>query len=265
MRGGVGSRVQRVVHAAVGPHRGHRDDAVVRLAQPAQPLPADVCGGCAVLAVTGVVDHDDAVVVRSRRRLLTQQLEPPVVDQFGLPGRLGQEELQPLHPRHPRTCHRFRPCQAGDRLVPLPRRQEPGQVLAKPSPLGQAEEEVVEPGRVLLQRTRRRRTRTASGHLQPPARQLTPTTGLRPTRPAVNPCHHRIQRTTARRDGGTRSQPRRRPGQARSARRGGNSSTHHRPRHAHLLQPGRTHIHGQSHSTILNALAPASLRPGTAA
>ncbi|MDH6493734.1 hypothetical protein M2157_009821 [Streptomyces sp. SAI-127] len=143
--------------------------------------------------------------------------------------------------------------------------RSPVQVLAKPSPLGQAEEEVVEPGRVLLQRTRRRRTRTASGHLQPPARQLTPTTGLRPTRPAVNPCHHRIQRTTARRDGGTRSQPRRRPGQARSARRGGNSSTHHRPRHAHLLQPGRTHIHGQSHSTILNALAPASLRPGTAA
>jgi hypothetical protein len=33
--GGVGVRVQWVVHAAVGPHRGHRDDAVVGLAQPA--------------------------------------------------------------------------------------------------------------------------------------------------------------------------------------------------------------------------------------
>lgn len=42
--GGVGSRVQRVAHAAVGPHRGHLDDAVVGLAQPAQPLPAHVRG-----------------------------------------------------------------------------------------------------------------------------------------------------------------------------------------------------------------------------
>lgn len=118
--GGVGSGVQRVVHTAVGPHRGHRDDAVVRLAQPAQPLPAHVCGGGAVLAVPGVVDHDAPAVVRSRRRLLAQQFKPPVVDLLGLPGRFGQEEQQPLHLRHPRTGHRFRPGQTGDRLVPLP-------------------------------------------------------------------------------------------------------------------------------------------------
>lgn len=189
---GVGVRVQGVVDAAVGPHRGHRDDAVVGLAQPAQPLPAHVRGRGAVLAVPGVVDHNDPAVVRSRRRLLAQQFAPPVVDLLGLPGRLGQEELQPLYPRHSRTGHRLRPCQASDRLVPLPRRQQPGQILTKPPPLGQAEEEVVEPSRVVLQRSRRRRTRTASSHLQPPARQLTPTTGLRPTRPTVNPHQHRI-------------------------------------------------------------------------
>ncbi len=192
MGGGVGSRGQGVVHAAVGPHRGHRDDAAVRLAQPAQPLPAHVRGRRAVLAVPGVVDHDDPTVMRSRRRLLSQELEPPVVDLIGLPGGLGQEELQPLHPRHPRTRRRLRPRQAGDRLVPVPWRQQSGQVLTKPPPLGQAEEEVVEPGRVLLQRPRRGRTRTASSHLQPPATQLTPTTGLRPTRPAVNPHQRRI-------------------------------------------------------------------------
>ncbi|WP_327136367.1 hypothetical protein OG585_45755 [Streptomyces sp. NBC_01340] len=50
--------------------------------------------------------------MRSRRRLLPQQLKPPVVDLLGLPAR-----------------HRLRPCQTGDRLVPLPRRQQPGQVL----------------------------------------------------------------------------------------------------------------------------------------
>ncbi|MDQ0938067.1 hypothetical protein QFZ49_008049 [Streptomyces turgidiscabies] len=46
--------------------------------------------------------------MRSRRRLLTQQLKPPVVDPLALPWRLGQEELQPLHSRHPRFGHRFR-------------------------------------------------------------------------------------------------------------------------------------------------------------
>ncbi|WUU43336.1 CHAT domain-containing protein [Streptomyces sp. NBC_00659] len=66
----------------------------------------------------------------------------------------------------------LRPCQAGDRLVPLPRRQQPGQVLTKTPPLGQAEEEVIEPGRVPLQRLRRGRTRTASSHLHPPSKAV---------------------------------------------------------------------------------------------
>ena len=76
--------------------------------------------GRAVLALPGIVDHDDPAVVRAPRRLLAQQLKPPVIDQLGLPWRFGQEELQPLHPRHPRTCHRLRPGQARDRLVPPP-------------------------------------------------------------------------------------------------------------------------------------------------
>lgn len=43
--------MQRLVHAAAGPWRAHRDDAVARLAQPAQPLPAHMRGGLVVLAV----------------------------------------------------------------------------------------------------------------------------------------------------------------------------------------------------------------------
>ncbi|MDX2939633.1 hypothetical protein [Streptomyces ipomoeae] len=39
--------------------------------------------------------------MRSRRRLLAQQLKAPVVDLLALPRGLGQEELQPLHPGIP--------------------------------------------------------------------------------------------------------------------------------------------------------------------
>lgn len=125
-----------------------------------------------------------------------QQFKPPVVDLLGLPGGLGQKERQPLHPRPPRAGDGLRPGQAGDRLVPLPRRQQPGQILTTTPPLSQAEEEIVEPGRALLQRPRHRRTRTTSGHLQPSTEQLTLTTGRRPIRPAVNPQTRRMQRTT---------------------------------------------------------------------
>lgn len=49
--------------------------------------------------------------------------------------------------------------------IPLPERS-----LAEPSPLGQGGEHLVEPGRVLLHRSRRGRTGTSGGHRQPPAR-----------------------------------------------------------------------------------------------
>ncbi|NNN35581.1 hypothetical protein HLK59_35510 [Streptomyces sp. S3(2020)] len=65
MGGGVRSRVQRAKHTAVGPNCGHRDDAIVRLAQPAQPLPAHMRSYRPGLAVTGIVDHDHPAVVRS--------------------------------------------------------------------------------------------------------------------------------------------------------------------------------------------------------
>nr|WP_238845626.1 hypothetical protein [Nocardia terpenica] len=49
---GAGHRVQRVVDALVGPQRGHRDDAVVGLADPAQPLAAHMRGRGTVLTVS---------------------------------------------------------------------------------------------------------------------------------------------------------------------------------------------------------------------
>src|SRR5439155_10252699 len=74
------------------------------------------------------------------------QVQPPVIDPLGVPPRLGQEELQPLHRRQLGPGHRLRPGQRGQRLVPLPRRQQPGQVLAEPPPLRHMREQVIETG-----------------------------------------------------------------------------------------------------------------------
>ncbi len=133
--GGVGHRVQRVAEVLVGPERGHRDDAVVGLAESAKPLPPDVGGHRAVLAVPGVVDDQHAPVVRRGGRVRDQELKPTGVDLLELPGRLRQEELQPLHRRVLGTGHRFRPGQRGERLVPVSWQQQTGQVLPEsPSP-----------------------------------------------------------------------------------------------------------------------------------
>lgn len=107
------------VHTAVGPHRGHRDDAVVGLAQPAQLLPTHMCGGRAVPAVPGVVDHDHSVGVRSGRGLTAHQVKPSAVDLLGVPDGLGQKVLQSLRRSCSRADNRLRSGQTGDRLVPL--------------------------------------------------------------------------------------------------------------------------------------------------
>ncbi|WP_331772898.1 hypothetical protein OG948_56590 (plasmid) [Embleya sp. NBC_00888] len=67
-----------------------------------------------------------------------------------------EEELRPLHRRVLRADHRLGTRQAGQRLVPVPRRQQPDRVLPKPPPPRERPEQVVEPGRIPLQRPRRR-------------------------------------------------------------------------------------------------------------
>ena len=78
------------------------------------------------------------------RRIGQQQLQAPGVDLLGVPGRFGQEELQPLHRRMLGPDDRLGPGQAGQRLVPIPRGEQPGQVLPEPPPLGQRDEQVIE-------------------------------------------------------------------------------------------------------------------------
>jgi hypothetical protein len=118
--------------AAHQPQRGDSDHAVVGLAVPAQPLMAHVRGLRAVLAVPAVIDHQDPAGVRGGRRIRQQQLHPAGVDLLRIPPGFGQEELQPLHRPMLRPGDRLGSGQRGQRLVPVPRRQQPGKVLPEP-------------------------------------------------------------------------------------------------------------------------------------
>jgi len=159
--------MQRVVEVSVAPERGDGNHAVIRLAVASQPLVPDVRGRGAVLAVPGVVDRQHPTGMRSGPRVGAQQLEAPVVDLLVVPPGLGEEELQSLHRRVLRPDHRFRPGQSRQCLVPIPRREQAGQVLTEPASLGEGPENVVEPGRVALQRPRRRRGRHSLRHPTP--------------------------------------------------------------------------------------------------
>ena len=166
-RRGVGHRVHGVIEPLVSPHRGDGDHPVVGLAVPAQPLMAHVRGLRAVLAVPAIVDHQHPAAMRRGRRVREQQLQPPGIDPLSIPPGLGQEELQPLHRRVLRPGHRLGPGQRGQRLVPVPRRQQPGQVLPEPPPLFHPREQIIEPGRIPLQRARRRGTGPTCRHHTP--------------------------------------------------------------------------------------------------
>jgi hypothetical protein len=132
---GVGHRVHGVIEPLVRPQRGDGDHAAVGLAVPAQPLMTHVRGLRPVLAIPRIIDHQHPAAVRGGRRVTQQQLQPPGIDLPGIPPGLGQEELQPLHRRLLRPGDRLGPGQRGQRLVPPPRRQQPGHVLPEPPPL----------------------------------------------------------------------------------------------------------------------------------
>jgi hypothetical protein len=150
-------RMHRVIHPLIGPQRGDGDHAIVGPAIPAQPLPAHVRGPRTVLAVplssiTSTPPPCGAVAGSARsnssRRPLTRS------------GSHRDSERK--------NCSR---CTAGwpapvtgsawparQRLVPVPRRQQPHQVLPELPPLRQRMKQMIKPGRITLQRPRRLRT-----------------------------------------------------------------------------------------------------------
>jgi hypothetical protein len=77
-------------------------------------------GGGAVLAVAGVVDHQDTGLVRGGGRVLAQQLHPSVVDHLVVPGRFREEPLQPLDLTVLGTGDRLGIGQPGQGLVAVP-------------------------------------------------------------------------------------------------------------------------------------------------
>jgi hypothetical protein len=129
---GVRHRAHRVIQPLVSPYRSDGDHPVIGLAVPAQPLMTHVRGLRPVLAVPAVIDHQHPRIMRGGRGIRAQQLQPAGVDPLRIPPRLREEELQPLHRRILRPGHRLGPGQRRQRLVPVPRRQQPGQVLPEP-------------------------------------------------------------------------------------------------------------------------------------
>jgi hypothetical protein len=123
--------MDRPIAALVGPQAGHGDDPVVDLADRPQVL-AGHMGGCgAVLAVTGVVDHQRTRIVRGGGQVLAQQPHALVVDLLVIPGRLGQEPLQPLDLTVLRAHHGFGAGQPGQGLVAVAGQQQALQVVTR--------------------------------------------------------------------------------------------------------------------------------------
>jgi hypothetical protein len=76
------------------------------------------------LTVARVVDHQHPVSVWGRGRITQQQRESTGVDCLGIPGRLGQEELQALDSTGLSLHNGLRTGESSQRLVTVPRQQE---------------------------------------------------------------------------------------------------------------------------------------------
>src|SRR3954462_10349931 len=82
--------------------------------------------------------------------------------------RLREEVLQALDLGALRLHHRFRAGQSRERLVAIPRGEQPHQVAAKATALAERTEQRVKLHRERLQRSRCRRTRLTGGHRRAP-------------------------------------------------------------------------------------------------
>ena len=167
-RRGVRHRVHRVVDPLISPHRGHGDHPVVGLAVPAQPPLAYVRGLVPSLrsplsSITSTPPPCGAVAGSP------QQLQPAGGHRLRIPHRLGQEELQPLYRRQLRPGHRLRPGQRVSVLFRSRGASSPARYSRNPRRCATCVNRSSKPGRVPLQRTRRRRTRHQLGHRSSPA------------------------------------------------------------------------------------------------
>lgn len=137
------------------------------IAHPPQVLSAHMrCLG-AVLAIPGVIDDQRTPRAWCGTRVRQQQLQPPRVDNLIIPASLGQEVLQPLHRSVLRLFDWLRPRQTRQRLIAIPRRQQPGQILPEPAPLRQRTKQPIKVDTIVFQRTRQGRTLLKHVHREP--------------------------------------------------------------------------------------------------
>lgn len=125
----------------------------------------------AILSVSGVVDHQDAIVVGSGGWIRRDQFQSALIHRFRVPGRLAREELQLLDVSSLGTDYRLGADQTGQGLVSIPGQQQSLQVGAKAPTLGQGAEQVIELEGVVLQGTGHGRTDHTLSHgrdLRPP-------------------------------------------------------------------------------------------------
>jgi hypothetical protein len=134
------------------------------LADRAEVLPGDMRGGRAVLPIAGVVEHEHAAAMGCRGRLALQQRKAPGVERLRAPVGLREEVLQALDLGALRLHHRFRAGQSRERLVAIPRGEQPAQVAPKAAALAERTEEPVKLRRERLERSRCRRTRLTGSH-----------------------------------------------------------------------------------------------------
>ncbi len=73
----------------------------------------------ALLAITGVIDHQHALSMRRRGRIPEQQLQTTSIDGLNIPVGLRQEERQALDSRGLGTDDRFDTDERGQRLVAI--------------------------------------------------------------------------------------------------------------------------------------------------
>jgi hypothetical protein len=83
-----------------------------------------VGGVAAGLAVAAVVQHQHAVVLGTGGRVGHQQLDPASVHLLGVPARLREKPLQPLHGAVLGTDDRLGAGQRGERLVAVSWQQQ---------------------------------------------------------------------------------------------------------------------------------------------
>lgn len=127
----------------------------------------DMVGVRPILTIAGLVEDEHALIMRTRGGIGAEEFEPPLVHGLGLPGRFGQEPLQALRGGSLGAEDRLGADQAGERLVALPRQQQPLQVSAEGAALGDVGEQIVELAGVGFERTGGRRARHAMAHGTP--------------------------------------------------------------------------------------------------